>query len=125
MALASACQRVISEVNAESSCVTATPARINSVDSPCSERPASNITSANAPSAPINAPPDTDSRPLPSPNTSTVTAPTPAPEEIPSTQGSASGLRVSDCSTVPASASPAPASAASSARGIRSDQMMR
>ncbi|MNT47929.1 hypothetical protein D3C72_1846840 [compost metagenome] len=105
--------------------MTATPAKINSDDSAFKERPASSKTRAKAPAAPINAPPDTDNRPPPSPNTSTKTAPTPAPEEIPSTQGSANGLRVSDCRTVPARARPAPATAANSALGILNDQIIR
>jgi hypothetical protein len=56
------------------------------------------------------------------PNNSTAVAPTLAPEETPSRNGSASALRTSTWTTVPAVASVAPTSAASSARGGRMSQ---
>ncbi|MOA22685.1 hypothetical protein D3C78_1432610 [compost metagenome] len=44
-------------------------------------------------------------------------APRPAPEVTPITEGSASGLRTTPCSSVPLTASEAPARAATSRRG--------
>src|SRR5690606_38976970 len=59
-----------------------------------------------------------------SPNTTTAAAPTEAPEETPRMNGSASGLRTSDCTAAPTAARPAPTTAASSTRGVRTCQMI-
>ncbi|MNI34231.1 hypothetical protein D3C73_882180 [compost metagenome] len=48
-----------------------------------------------------------------------IRAPSPAPEVTPITEGSASGLRTTPCSSVPLTASAAPARAATSRRGSR------
>ncbi|GAA3158451.1 hypothetical protein GCM10020001_098100 [Nonomuraea salmonea] len=65
-------------------------------------------TQQKASTLPPNAPDDSAAAPEPRPRTSTATAPVEAPEEIPSRYGSASGLRVSACSTAPHTDSPAP-----------------
>ncbi|MNI32887.1 hypothetical protein D3C73_868110 [compost metagenome] len=63
------------------------------------------------------------SRPTISPTcNTTITAPNVAPDVTPSKCGSASGLRVTACSTAPIKASPAPTSAPSSMRGTRISQ---
>ena len=72
----------------------------------------------------MNAPPDSVDAPPPTPRTTTSTAPVDAPDEMPSTNGSASGLRSSDCMIAPQIARPAPQTAASSVRGRRSSHTM-
>lgn len=80
-------------------------------------------TEAQAARAPTNAATFIDSPPSAAePSTITKTAPTLAPEETPRMYGSASGLRTVTCISAPASASPAPASAARSVLGRRNCQ---
>ena len=107
------------DVNAENSWVPATPARTTrSVPPPA--KYANVSTNPNDTTAPRNAPPDSVSTPPPTPSTATRTAPVDAPEDTPSTNGSARGLRNSDCRMAPHNANPAPHTAASTARGSRS-----
>ena len=61
----------------------------------------------------------TPRRPEDTPATMTSAAPRPAPAETPSPKGEASGLRSTDCITVPLTASPAPVRKAISTRGSR------
>ncbi|CAM5625871.1 hypothetical protein SCYAM73S_04211 [Streptomyces cyaneofuscatus] len=111
------------EVRAEKSCIAATPeSTTRSVVEP--RVWLSSRTRANEQMAPTKAPADSDTAPPPTPRTTTTTAPVEAPEETPSTKGSASGFRSSDCITVPHTASPAPHTAASRVRGMRRFQMM-
>ncbi len=70
------------------------------------------VDSAHSPSAPK------------APKMSTALAPTAAPEEMPRTKGSASALRTMAWTATPTEASPAPTTAASTARGKRSSQTM-
>ncbi|MCY1235782.1 hypothetical protein D9M72_484110 [compost metagenome] len=82
-------------------------------------------TSTVASSAPPKAKSGTVRRPRIIPVWSSATiAPSAPPEETPSRCGSASGLRVTDCSTAPVSANPAPTSPASMTRGRRTSQTM-
>ncbi len=65
----------------------------------------------------------TPSAPM-APKMRTALAPTAAPEEMPSTNGSASALRTMAWTATPMADSPAPTTAASTARGRRSSQTM-
>src|SRR5690606_23359867 len=116
---ASAEEMTMNDVSAENSCVPATPASTTR-EVPPPAPVASSSTSAKETSAPRNAPPDNDTAPPPMPSTAIITAPVEAPEEMPSTKGSASGLRNNDCMITPHTASPAPHTAASKVRGRRS-----
>src|SRR5690606_27922771 len=104
---ASAEDSTMNEVSAENNWVPATPASTTFAAPP--PAPAANSsTRPNETKAPTSAPVDSDTRPPPTPSTATITAPVDAPEEIPRTNGSASGLRSSDCMIAPQTASPAP-----------------
>jgi len=71
-------------------------------------------------SDPANADPATPIAAIaPEPAVRAITAPREAPAETPNTYGSASGLRTRVCRHTPARLSPAPATAASSTRGVR------
>ena len=59
----------------------------------------------------------------PSPKLCPITTPNAAPAEIPSTEGSASGFRVSAWNATPATASAPPASIAAAIRGRRIDRV--
>ena len=76
-------------------------------------------TAAMAPSAPITLPTEIAHTPseAKAPNRSTAVAPTLAPEDTPSRNGSASALRTSTWTTVPAVVRAAPTAAASRTRG--------
>ncbi len=71
---------------------------------------------------------DTDSAQTPSapsvPKSRTALAPTAAPEEMPRTNGSARALRTRACTATPMAESPAPTTAARTARGKRSSHTM-
>jgi hypothetical protein len=69
--------------------------------------------------APANAAPATLQVPATGTVVTSSTAPRAAPPDTPRTPGSASGLRVTACTSVPARASAAPAHRAASTRGIR------
>ena len=109
------------ETAAPHACPTATPASTARVAVIRPPTPASASVASSATSAPANAATGSGTA---TPSTSTATAPSEAPEEMPSRYGSASGLRVTACSTTPQSASPAPTSTAVSARGARPCQMI-
>lgn len=109
------------DVSAEKNCVPATPARMTPDVPPEVNRERSSTT-AKATRAPMRAPPDRPTAPPPIPMTPMTTAPVEAPDETPRRNGSASGLRSSDCMTTPQRARPAPAQAATRARGRRSCQ---
>src|ERR1700679_2367400 len=82
------------------------------------------ITTEKAASAPTKAPAQSAPVPLLLRVTMTMTAPTDAPDDVPRMYGSASGLASTACITVPANASPAPQSAANTARGSRRSHTM-
>lgn len=112
-------------VSASKPYASAVPVRISrSGVSPCVAERATAYTIAIATSAEQNA--DTDSAHTPSPANApsrmTALAPTAAPDEIPSTNGSASALRTIACTATPTVASPAPTTAASTTRGSRISQ---
>ena len=113
----------MNDVRAENSCVPATPAKTTR-DIPPPAPLASSITRPKEMTAPANAPADSEITPPPMPSTAIITAPVEAPDEIPRTNGSASGLRSSDCMMTPHNASPAPQTAASSVRGSRNSHTM-
>src|SRR5512143_191412 len=108
-------------ISAPQKALVTTPARRNMYGCrrPCTLPTRYTISIASRP--PLKAPIGTStagSAPLP-PSISIAAAPTAAPAETPSMWGSASGLRNSACSTVPAVAKAAPTTIASSARGRR------
>ncbi|PAV93790.1 hypothetical protein WR25_02512 [Diploscapter pachys] len=107
-------------VRALNSCDPAIPARITWALSwrlPLARD--SSSTRANAASAPMKAPADSDSTAPPRPNSPTATAPVEAPADRPSRYGSANGLRSSAWRITPQVASPAPQAAATRVRGRR------
>ncbi len=83
---------------------------------PRAARPNTTAAAASAPSPAAPAMPQPDASGAVVTNS---TAPSPAPPETPRIAGSASGLRVTACTSTPASASAAPASTAASTRGTR------
>jgi hypothetical protein len=102
-----------------------TPASTSVAGGRCLPIRASRHTTSSVPAAPTSAAPPTPATPnAPSiPSRIASTAASDAPDEIPSVNGSASGLRSSACSAQPAPASAAPTTIAASARGMRTHRI--